>query len=631
MSSVFDELTIVKRSGQRVSFNGSKIAVAIKSAFDDVYTENMEDKVNIIYGKVLDRIESLYSDRKTINVEDIQDIIENILKEEKYLNVYNAFNDYRIKRAASREVFEKKQQHKFVKATEKLVLTAKDDNKSTKREMLNNFGKTISSEYSLAYLIDSKYTRMYQEGIIYIHDLDYYVLGIPRYVCLDLTNIDDYDNYFDILTDISIGTKKEVLKEVLIPSFDYLLEPYMIYKFKKIFEENLYNFLELEGFIDYINIKSIVKEINKLSTIFINYNYFDNYLNERTRKIFDYAYNLSILKLKNILKNDIKRYLGILNNDLESSYSISIGTCYSKEGKLITDLYFECINEIDTLVHVSTIYKGNDLDFISKLICLKKNICVSFNASYNKLFNSNDNYKYEVEYFSNGLRIAENILERYSTSVGRMNIYKTTINLARLSLKSKDLSSFYSNLDNTLELVRNELIQRFEYISSRFKENYDYLFKYNTLMDSSKLEDKKVRKVYKNGTLEIGYSGLYEALLNLGCSDKLEEVLKYLNDKCNSYSNEFKLNFVLSETSDYEILKYFNAIDKSIYGMNLEYRNLSSYIDDLKTISNIEYYSNGGFNYVVKVRNNATYKYISEILKSAVDNNLGFIRIKYEN
>lgn len=631
MSSVFDELTIVKRSGQRVSFNGSKIAVAIKSAFDDVYTENMEDKVNIIYGKVLDRIECLYSDRKTINVEDIQDIIENILKEEKYLNVYNAFNDYRIKRAASREVFEKKQQHKFVKATEKLVLTAKDDNKSTKREMLNNFGKTISSEYSLAYLIDSKYTRMYQEGIIYIHDLDYYVLGIPRYVCLDLTNIEDYDNYFDILTDISIGTKKEVLKEVLIPSFDYLLEPYMIYKFKKIFEENLYNFLELEGFIDYINIKSIVKEINKLSTIFINYNDFDSYLNERTRKIFDYAYNLSILKLKNMLKNDIKRYLSILNNDLESSYCISIGTCYSKEGKLITDLYFECINELDTLISVSTIYKGNDLDFISKLICLRKNICVSFNTSYNKLFNNNDNYKYEVEYFSDGLRIAENILDRCATSVGRMNIYKTTINLARLSLKSKDLSSFYSNLDNTLELVRNELIQRFEYISSRYKENYDYLFKYNILMDSSKLEDKKVRKVYKNGTLEIGYSGLYEALLNLDCSDKLEEVLKYLNDKCNSYSNEFKLNFVLSETSDYEVLKYFNAIDKSIYGVNLEYRNLSSYIDDLKTISNIEFYSNGGFNYVVKVRKNATYKYISEILKSAADKNLGFIRIKYEN
>ena len=76
---------------------------------------------------------------------------------------------------------------------------------------------------------------------------------------------------------------------------------------------------------------------------------------------------------------------------------------------LLTDLYFECINELDTLISVSTIYKGNDLDFISKLICLRKNICVSFNTSYNKLFNNNDNYKYEVEYFSDGLRIAENI------------------------------------------------------------------------------------------------------------------------------------------------------------------------------------------------------------------------------
>ena len=56
-----------------------------------------------------------------------------------------------------------------------------------------------------------------------------------------------------------------------------------------------------------------------------------------------------------------------IENDLESSYCISIGTCYSKEGKLITDLYFECINELDTLISVSTIYKGNDLDFISKI------------------------------------------------------------------------------------------------------------------------------------------------------------------------------------------------------------------------------------------------------------------------
>jgi len=35
--------------------------------------------------------------------------------------VYQAFNDYRIKRAASREAFSVKAQHKFVKSIEKIA------------------------------------------------------------------------------------------------------------------------------------------------------------------------------------------------------------------------------------------------------------------------------------------------------------------------------------------------------------------------------------------------------------------------------------------------------------------------------------------------------------------------------
>ena len=33
---VLSDLVVVKRSGQRVSFNGTKIAIAIKKAFDNV-------------------------------------------------------------------------------------------------------------------------------------------------------------------------------------------------------------------------------------------------------------------------------------------------------------------------------------------------------------------------------------------------------------------------------------------------------------------------------------------------------------------------------------------------------------------------------------------------------------------
>ena len=34
-----DDLVVVKRSGQRVSFNDAKIALAVKKGFDSVYEE----------------------------------------------------------------------------------------------------------------------------------------------------------------------------------------------------------------------------------------------------------------------------------------------------------------------------------------------------------------------------------------------------------------------------------------------------------------------------------------------------------------------------------------------------------------------------------------------------------------
>ena len=92
-NEVLENLVVVKRSGQRVSFNASKIAVAIKKAFDSLQVYD-EKKVYKVFEKVLSYINENYKDRKTINVEDIQDIIENILKNEKCYDVYNSFKDY---------------------------------------------------------------------------------------------------------------------------------------------------------------------------------------------------------------------------------------------------------------------------------------------------------------------------------------------------------------------------------------------------------------------------------------------------------------------------------------------------------------------------------------------------------
>ena len=79
----FNDIIVVKRSGQRVNFNDAKVAIAIKKGFDSVYDEYDEKNVNKVKEKVLEQIKKDYKDRKTIGVEDIQDIIEHTLQKLK--------------------------------------------------------------------------------------------------------------------------------------------------------------------------------------------------------------------------------------------------------------------------------------------------------------------------------------------------------------------------------------------------------------------------------------------------------------------------------------------------------------------------------------------------------------------
>ena len=64
----FSDIVVVKRSGQRVGFNSTKVAIAIKKGFDSVYEDYDEKIVNNVKEKVLAYIEKNYKDRKTIGV-----------------------------------------------------------------------------------------------------------------------------------------------------------------------------------------------------------------------------------------------------------------------------------------------------------------------------------------------------------------------------------------------------------------------------------------------------------------------------------------------------------------------------------------------------------------------------------
>ncbi|HOP65963.1 MAG TPA: anaerobic ribonucleoside-triphosphate reductase, partial [Bacilli bacterium] len=517
------------------------------------------------------------------------------------------------------------------------LLTLEEENNPL--ELLFNLGKTISNEFAKSYLVDSKYVRSHDEGSIFIHDLDYYVLGATFSTHLDLSFINDYDYYFESILKHLLCIKEEQCGEHSLTSIDYLFIFWLVASFKKIFKSNLFKYLELEGFLNYLNTLKLQEMIDKLDNIYFDIDIFKEFISSnKVKEIFNIAYNNSLKEIEELLKTKLKTLLKSLNEydhkiKKDSNYIISLGSNKSNMGIFITKVYLEVIKELEGLENVTTVYKitnGKDLllEDVSKLVTLGKNI------SFNYLNKSN------VEYFSDGKRIWENVIDKKETSMGRSIISKVSINLVRIALESKNINEFYHNLDTMLEFAKNELLQAFEYLSSKYKKNYKYSF--NEFITD---EDKKIRKVIKSGTLDIGYSGLNEAIYILSNKNDVDigdfkiatDIVKFMKFKSDKFIKEYKLNFTVFETVDKDVLSYFENIDKSIYGDVIKNKYEPFYKifnkskikleDCLKIETKIAKYSNGGYYEVINIPKNSSYKKVLEIINMAKEYELGYFKI----
>lgn len=628
----FEDLIVVKRSGQRVEFNSLKIAVAIKNAFDSTPSNYSNNDINKVYDDTLSYIYNNYKDRKTINVEDIQDVIELTLKRDSYNDIYDSFSGYRLRRSESRKSFSVKQQHKFVKAIEKIGCV--DISNYKVGENLEKFGSIISSEYTKSYILDNKYVRAFEEGKIYIHNFLYFHLGYFSNTSLDIRKLADKDEFlFDILN-ILVRSKEEVKGEVSINGFDDILSKYYVDKFKKIFIKKLVDTLSLLGFIDLVNIKKIEDRIFKeLSVVIILDNYRDLFVNDVLFNILENIYDMSIMEVFDYMLLNIKKILMLLNDSYRENnfYSISIGNNKTYEGNIIKNIILNLIDEMDYLENICIVYKVcelSDIDKIVKLIYEGKNMRLN-------ILDKENNNNYDVEYFSDGTRIYENIYSD-SISIGRMNVANTSINMARLGFIHKSLNKeFYNGLDNLIEFTKNELLIVYENMGNKIKNNYNYLFDGN-IFDDEKLDyGQKIRKVIKNGTLNINLVGLYECALMID-KDKTREIMlkiiKYINKKIILLSIDNKLNFTLSaivNDASYELMD----LDKAIYGVikgindNDFYRNVM--VDcSIEELNLYQKMFNGGCILEIKLKDKFSLEKIRESIIELVDNYVGIVYIK---
>ncbi len=566
MKEELKDLVVVKRTGQRVAFNGTKIAIAIGKGFDSVY-ENADVKdVNKVYEQVLKTIAEDYKTRKTINVEDIQNIIEESLKKTGYINVYNSFSDYRLRRAKSRDVFGIRPQHKFVKAMEKVGYLANEANDQKPNELITNFAEVISKEFATAYLIEGKVEKGIEEGIIAINGLDNYTFGTP---CSSNLNVDFEDSktvqsFINEIIHTIILVESDQYQEQVLMNFDKILATRVLNDFKDIFLKEFYNNLSINGLDIYID-KNRIEELIKPLTDIENKEFLNEELKSDVLKnIFEITYNQTIKKLHKLIKDNFERLFDIIDTILKQKIVICLDNDDSFIGKMIIINYFKALKAKSKLV--TNIYISNDEEINKILFEKTKSNKIHF------VFGKN----HDVNYFSNGICVFNNI-NGVGTSKGRTINSISTINLARLALKNTCINDFLKELDNVMELAKNALMQRFELQSGKTKENYNVLFNKGLLYDSEKLDDgQKVRKILRNGTFIIGFVGLVEAvfLLNKKEDNKLKyedfetltKVIKAMNKKCEALSNDLKLNFMTAEIYDQSIISNFIRIDKSVFG-----------------------------------------------------------------
>ena len=220
----------------------------------------------------------------------------------------------------------------------------------------------------------------------------------------------------------------------------------------------------------------------------------------------------------------------------------------------------------------------------------------------------------------------------------------TSINIARLGLKylnNKNISNFYQELDQLLELAKNEMLLDFETLGDKNKENYNVLFKGNVYGDERLEPGQKIRKIIKGGVLNLGLVGLKECVLSFESDpDKqyafLIKILEHLNKKMREFSNETKLFFSIFEPSGIKVRKHFVGIDKSIYGIHKEITEKCAYdlihtakfIKTDKDLAKVQKLLSGGCLITINISHKATTKQVIELIRDKMDNDVGFIKFE---
>lgn len=637
---------IRKRDGREVPFNIEKIASAVFKAASATGGKDYKTAMELAERIVAYIEESM--DKRVPNVEEIQDAVEKVLIETGHARTAKEFILYRAERTKVREM-----NTRLMKVYEELTFKDAKDNdlkrenanidSDTAMGTMLKYGSEGAKQFYEMYVLKPEHAKAHNEGDIHIHDLDF--LTLTTTCCqIDIVKLfkggfctghgylrepNDINSYSALACIAIQSNQNDQHGGQSIPNFDYGMALGVAKTFERGYRQNLRKSLELLLDRDLeTEINSVSELVNREHNLKPLLNRMEAYIKAERKYLLEYVKDEAVLdkaqvfavkktesETDRITFQAMEAFVHNLNTmhsraGAQTPFSsINYGTDTSPEGRMVIKnllLATEAgLGNGETPIfpiHIFKVkdgvnYKQGDTNYdLFKLACRvsAKRLFPNFSfidAPYNLKYYKEGNPDTEIAYMGCRTRVIANTYDpSRETIFGRGNLSFTTINLPRIALKSnKNLNMFFDELDKKIDLVIDQLYERYLIQAEKRVKNFPFLMGQGVWLDSDKLDwEDEVGEVLKHGTLTIGFIGLAECLKALtgkhhGESEQSQnlglEIIGYMRKRMDEASQKYKMNFSVIATPAEGTCGRFIKYDKKLFGV-------------IEGVTDREYYTN---------------------------------------
>ncbi|MDR1600239.1 MAG: anaerobic ribonucleoside triphosphate reductase [Oscillospiraceae bacterium] len=585
--------TIVKRDGREVPFNLEKISNAIFKALQAAGTPDPGLALELAVQAATRAEEDARAGKGKPTVEAIQDIVERVLIEADLAEAAKRYILYRAERTRAREM-----NTRLMRTYEEITRRASHDS-DLKRDNANidgdtamgamlKYGSEGAKIYNEMYILKPEHAAAHKSGDIHIHDFDFYTLTTT--CCqIDIQKLfkDGFSTGHGFLREPNGITSYAALTCIAIqsnqndqhggqsiPNFDYALADGVRKTYAKRYSVNLNKARELLG---------------------------DGPEQEAAREAFAKKQagaetETETFQAMEALIHNLNTMHSRAGAQVPFS-SINYGTDTSPEGRMVvrnvllatqaglgfgeTPIFPIQIFKVKDGVSANPGDPNYDLFQLACKVSAKR-LYPNFSfldAPFNAVYYRQGAVESEVAYMGCRTRVMANSFDPSREVVtGRGNLSFTSVNLPRIAILSGgDIEGFYRRLDELVELIIDQLSDRFEIQCLKKARNFPFMMGNGIWLDSDKLgPDDEVREALKHGTLTLGFIGLAEALKQLtgkhhgesGESQKLGlEIVARMRGRMDEEAARRGLNFSLIATPAEGLSGRFAEIDRKRFGV----------------------------------------------------------------